>query len=332
MAELSAQPLDGDPAARVLVAGASGFTGALAAQIVWRHPRLELVAVTSRSDAGTRLDRLYPRYRVPLELTELDLDALEGVDAAIVAYPHGASAPTVAALRGLGVLVVDLSADFRLRDLPTYERWYGEHGAPELLEGAVYGLTELYREELREAELVATPGCYPTASVLALAPAGRARPARRRRDRRQAGRLRRRPGRRRRDALRRDGRERLRLQDRGPPPPARDRAGAGGAGQPGAGHLRPAPAAARPGRADQLLRADDRADLQGGGPGALPGALRGRALRPRRRRPARACATCATPTSATSTSRSRSGAGCSPSRRSTTSGRAPPARRSRTST
>ena len=68
------------------------------------------------------------------------------------------------------MLVVDLSADFRLRDLPTYERWYGEHGAPELLEGAVYGLTELYRDELREAELVANPGCYPTASVLALAP------------------------------------------------------------------------------------------------------------------------------------------------------------------
>jgi N-acetyl-gamma-glutamyl-phosphate reductase len=164
------QPLSGDPAARVLVAGASGFTGALAAQLVWHHPRLELVSATSRSETGTPLDRLYPRYRVPLELTELDLDAIEDVDAAIVAYPHGASAPIVAALRGLGVLVVDLSADFRLRDLPTYERWYGEHGAPELLEGAVYGLTELYREQLREAELVATPGCYPTASVLALAP------------------------------------------------------------------------------------------------------------------------------------------------------------------
>ena len=170
MADLHAQPLDGDPAARVLVAGASGFTGALAADIVWRHPRLELVAATSRGDAGKRLEDIYPRYRVPLELSELDLDRIEGIDAAIVAYPHGASAPTVAALRGLGVLVVDLSADFRLRDLPTYERWYGEHGAPELLEGAVYGLSELYREQLREAELVATPGCYPTASVLALAP------------------------------------------------------------------------------------------------------------------------------------------------------------------
>ena len=166
-----AQPLDGDPAARVLVAGASGFTGALAAQIVWRHPKLELVAVTSRSDAGKRLDSLYPRYRVPLELTELDLDRVEGVDAAIVAYPHGASAPAVAALRGQGVLVVDLSADFRLRDLATYERWYGEHGAAGAASARrVYGLTEMYREELRSAKLVATPGCYPTASVLALAP------------------------------------------------------------------------------------------------------------------------------------------------------------------
>ncbi len=156
--------------AKVLVAGASGFTGALAAQIVWRHPRLELVGITSRSDVGTRLDRLYPRYRVPLELTELDLDDLGGIDAAIVAYPHGASAPTVAALRERGIVVADLSADFRLRDLPTYERWYGDHGAEELFGDAVYGLTELYREQLREAKLVAVPGCYPTASVLALAP------------------------------------------------------------------------------------------------------------------------------------------------------------------
>ena len=170
MAEIDAQPLDGDPAARVLVAGASGFTGALAAQIVWRHPKLELVAVTSRSDAGKRLDSLYPRYRVPLQLTELDLDRVDGIDAAIVAYPHGASAPAVAALRGHGVLVVDLSADFRLRDLATYERWYGEHGAADLFGKGVYGLTEMYREELRSAKLVATPGCYPTASVLALAP------------------------------------------------------------------------------------------------------------------------------------------------------------------
>jgi N-acetyl-gamma-glutamyl-phosphate reductase len=168
--ELGAQPLAGDSATRVLVAGANGFTGALAAKIVWEHPRLRLVAATSRSDAGKTIEAIYPRYRVPVTLTELDLGQLEGIDAAIVAYPHGAAAPTVAALRAAGVLVVDLSADFRLRDLVTYERWYGEHGAPALFGTGVYGLTELYREELREATLVATPGCYPTASVLGLAP------------------------------------------------------------------------------------------------------------------------------------------------------------------
>ena len=170
MNEYGSQPLAGEPAARVLVAGASGFTGALAADIVWRHPRLQLVAATSRSDTGRRLQELYPRYRVPIELTELDLDRLDGIDAAIVAYPHGAAAPTVAAMRAAGILVVDLSADFRLRDMAVYERWYGEHGAPDLFGHGVYGLSEIYREELREAKLVATPGCYPTASVLALAP------------------------------------------------------------------------------------------------------------------------------------------------------------------
>jgi N-acetyl-gamma-glutamyl-phosphate reductase len=164
------QPLAPDPAGRVLVAGASGYTGALAADLSWLHPGLELAQVTARTDAGTRLDELYPEHPVPMTLEELDIGAMEDVDAAIVAYPHGASAPVVAALRGLGVKVVDLSADFRLRDLPLYERWYGEHGAPELLQGAVYGLPEIYRHQVAEAELVANPGCYPTASVLALAP------------------------------------------------------------------------------------------------------------------------------------------------------------------
>ena len=157
--------------ASVLVAGASGYAGALAARLVQRHPRLELAGVTSRSDVGTALRALYPHHRVDAVLEELDVDGPHGeVDVAIVAYPHGAAAPTVAALRARGVRVVDLSADFRLRDRATYEDWYVEHGAPELLGGAVYGLPERYREQLREAELVANPGCFPTAAVLALAP------------------------------------------------------------------------------------------------------------------------------------------------------------------
>jgi N-acetyl-gamma-glutamyl-phosphate reductase len=164
------QPLEGDPAATVLVAGASGYAGALATELAWRHPRLELARVTARTDAGTRLDQLYPDYSVPLVLEEPSEESAEGVDAAIVAYPHGAAAPVVAAFRQAGVKVVDLSADFRLHDLDTYARWYGDHGAPDLLGEAVYGLTELHRDRIAGAGLVANPGCYPTASLLALAP------------------------------------------------------------------------------------------------------------------------------------------------------------------
>ena len=162
------------PEPRILVAGASGYAGALAAKLVWRHPGLELAAVTSRSDAGTRLDALYPHQRVPLVLEELDLDRHGSVDGAIVAYPHGAAAPVVAALHARGVKVVDLSADFRLTDLRVYEQWYGEHGAPSLIEEAVYALPELRRDEIRDSALVAGPGCYPTATLLALAPLARA--------------------------------------------------------------------------------------------------------------------------------------------------------------
>ncbi len=171
---------------RVLVAGATGFAGALAAHLLWRHPGFELAGVTGRSEVGRRLDELYPRYRVPLTIEELDLDRFGGVsatgqslagerlDAAVVAYPHAAAAPTVAALRERGVRIVDLSADFRLRELVTYERWYGPHPRPELLSEAVYGLTELHRERIAAAAIVANPGCYPTAAVLALAPLARA--------------------------------------------------------------------------------------------------------------------------------------------------------------
>ena len=160
--------------AKVLVAGASGFAGALAARLVWRHPRLELAAITSRSEAGKRHDEVYPRHRVPLDLVELDLDAAGDFDAAIVAYPHGAAAPVVAALRSADVPTVDLSADFRLRDLEVYAEHYGDHGAPSRVGEAAYGLTELNRSAVRDAGLVANPGCYPTAALLALAPLARA--------------------------------------------------------------------------------------------------------------------------------------------------------------
>lgn len=158
----------------MLVAGASGFAGAIAARLIDRHPFFALGAVTSRSDAGRRLDELYPHHRVAAVLEELDLDRHADVEAAVVAYPHGASAPVVAALRDRDVRVVDLSADFRLQDQALYEAWYGPHGAPALLGEAVYGLTELHREAIAEADLVAGPGCFPTGALLALAPLARA--------------------------------------------------------------------------------------------------------------------------------------------------------------
>jgi len=173
-AHTHAQQVFADGSPRVIVAGATGFAGALAAHLLWRHPRFELVAVTGRADVGRRLEDVYPRYRVPLEIEELAIERLPEVDAAIVAYPHAAAAPTVGALRERGVRAVDLSADFRLRSLATYERTYGEHPRPDLLDEAVYGLTELHRERIAGAGIVANPGCYPTASLLALAPLARA--------------------------------------------------------------------------------------------------------------------------------------------------------------
>jgi N-acetyl-gamma-glutamyl-phosphate reductase len=164
----------GSGPARVGVLGATGYAGALAAQLVQRHPQLELAYVTARKEAGQSLADVHPRTRIELTLEEFDADRHGEVDAAIVAYPHGAAAPVVAALRERNVRVVDLSADFRLRDVATYQQWYGDHGAPDLFGEGVYGLPELYREELRDAQLVANPGCYPTAAILGLAPLARA--------------------------------------------------------------------------------------------------------------------------------------------------------------
>ncbi len=153
-----------------VVVGASGYAGALAARLLWRHPLFELAAITAREDAGRPLMELYPQHRVPLVLEELDLDRATRADAAIVAYPHGTAAPVVAALLARGLRVVDLSADFRLRDVAIYEHWYVRHPHPELIELAVYGLTEFYRDQIAGASLVACPGCFPTAAILALAP------------------------------------------------------------------------------------------------------------------------------------------------------------------
>ena len=156
------------PSAAVI--GAAGYGGAVAAAILHRHPEIELTALTARSDAGRRHDELYPAHRVPLEMEVFDPDLIaERADAAVIAYPHKAAAEAVSKLRRRGLKVVDLSADFRLEQA-AYERWYQPHEAPELLAESVYGLPEAHRDEIREAPLVAGPGCNSTAALLALLP------------------------------------------------------------------------------------------------------------------------------------------------------------------
>ena len=216
-------------AAQVIVAGASGFAGALAAELVWRHPRLELRrgdrAQRRRQARSTELypalpgaaraDRARPRRRV------------EEVDAAIVAYPHGAAAPVVAEMRGLGVLVVDLSADFRLRRLADLRALVRRARRARAARGRRLRADRARTASgSRDAELVANPGCYPTAALLALAPLAERGLIEDVVDRRQVGRLGRGPGRGRRLASSTSTENVSPYGGRRPPPRARDRPGA----------------------------------------------------------------------------------------------------------
>jgi N-acetyl-gamma-glutamyl-phosphate reductase len=155
---------------KVGVFGASGYTGFETIGILKKHPSVELIFATSESAAGQTLSDLYPvAWDIPL-VTLADAP-LEQVEAVFCCLPHAASMPTVIAARQAGVRVIDLSADFRLADASVYEKWYGvPHEAPELLDEAVYGIPELNRAEVRETNLLANPGCYPTSVLLALYP------------------------------------------------------------------------------------------------------------------------------------------------------------------
>ncbi len=154
------------PTATVAVIGAGGYTGALLAELLLRHPSIALTHLSSETLAGRPAARHLPRLRT--DLAFCPADEVEGVDLAFVCTPHSEAAPLVKRLLDAGARVVDLSADFRL-DAATYTEWYGEHPFPEMLP-AVYGLTEVHRDEVAAADLVANPGCYPTAALLALEP------------------------------------------------------------------------------------------------------------------------------------------------------------------
>jgi N-acetyl-gamma-glutamyl-phosphate reductase len=159
---------------KAAIVGASGYLGAELLRVLASHPDLDVVATQAEASAGAAIAELFPSLGGPypnLVATPTDPAALAGCDVVFVAVPSGRSQAIVAQLTGTVPLVVDLGADFRLRDAAAYERWYGfVHTAPELLGRAVYGLPELHRAELVGATLIAAPGCYVTAAALCLAP------------------------------------------------------------------------------------------------------------------------------------------------------------------
>lgn len=158
---------------KVGIVGGTGYTGVELLRLLVAHPEVELRAITSRSEAGRPVSELFESLRghIDLAFSEPDPDTLAGCDLVFFATPNGTAMRSVPALLEAGVRVIDLAADFRLRDPAVWERWYGmPHACPELLEEAVYGLPERHRERIRSARLVANPGCYPTASALGLLP------------------------------------------------------------------------------------------------------------------------------------------------------------------
>ena len=164
-------------ATKVAILGASGYTGMELVRLLLIHPAAQITAATSRSNAGRRIEEVFPRFsQLPgsqLPFIEPDMEAVvaSGATVAFLALPHGAAAQYATALLEKGLRVIDLSADFRLRDAAQYKDWYGsEHPAPELLSEAVYGLPETVRDALAGARLVANPGCYPTSVLLPLWP------------------------------------------------------------------------------------------------------------------------------------------------------------------
>ncbi|HEX8311447.1 MAG TPA: N-acetyl-gamma-glutamyl-phosphate reductase [Chthoniobacteraceae bacterium] len=162
---------------KVAVVGASGYSGEELVRLLMRHPHVDLVALTSRQHAGQPLEAVYPKFAgqryAKLPFIESTVEAIIGSGARFVflALPHGVATEFAKPLVGAGLRVIDLSADFRIKDSSVYEEFYGEaHHAPELATLSVYGLPEIYREQIRAAQLVASPGCYPTSTILPLVP------------------------------------------------------------------------------------------------------------------------------------------------------------------
>lgn len=162
---------------KIAIVGASGYSGEELVRILSGHPLAELVALTSRQVAGESLASVYPKFggtkysALKFISSEVDAIAKSGAEVAFLALPHGLAASFAAPLLEAGLRVIDLSADFRIKDFAVYEEYYGAaHSAPDLAAESVYGCPELYRDAIRDARLVAAPGCYPTSVILPLVP------------------------------------------------------------------------------------------------------------------------------------------------------------------
>lgn len=158
---------------KVCVVGGTGYTGVELLRLLARHPAVELAAITSRSQAGQPVAELFPNLRGSIDLKFIDPDiaVLSKADAVFFATPNGTAMTMARALLDAGVRVIDLAADFRLKDANEWQRWYGSpHACPELLKEAVYGFPEVNRKSIKSARLIANPGCYPTAVQLGFLP------------------------------------------------------------------------------------------------------------------------------------------------------------------
>jgi len=158
---------------KVGIVGGTGYTGVELLRLLAQHPHCELRVITSRKEAGTGVAEMFPnlRGRIGLKFTEPSAAALNGCDVVFFATPNGVAMNEARALYDAGVRMVDIAADFRIRDVALWEKWYGmKHACPELVAEAVYGLPEVNRDKIRNARLVANPGCYPTAVQLGFLP------------------------------------------------------------------------------------------------------------------------------------------------------------------
>ena len=159
---------------KVGIVGGTGYTGVELLRLLAQHPHASVEAITSRSEAGVKVCDMYPNLRGhydTLAFSEPDAKQLGALDAVFFATPHGVAHALAGELLEKGTRVIDLSADFRLRDADVWSQWYGQpHGAPSLLKEAVYGLPEMHREQIKTARLIAVPGCYPTAVQLGYLP------------------------------------------------------------------------------------------------------------------------------------------------------------------